>query len=123
MKSLKFTFGFLILTALSVHSGNSQYMSDAKTLTDLTNQLLKIINDNKKMTANDIMPLLISQARAAIESMKKAGSYPSISDIMNSVADLMSRLPKDGPIVGEIANRYQIGLTRQLSQSFPPKST
>ncbi|KAG5672859.1 hypothetical protein PVAND_002948 [Polypedilum vanderplanki] len=122
-------FAVLSIKAQNAQTNNNQQpppiqaTSTAKNLNDLTNELLKVVNSNKGAAATDVMPKLIAQTSAAIQTMRNANYYPSQADINTAVQTLTSQLPKDGPITGDAANRFQNGLTRHLSRSFPPKTS
>jgi hypothetical protein len=100
-----------------------QATSTAKNLKDLSNEVLKIINSNKSGSPADVIPQLIAQTTAGINSMRAANYYPSQTEITTAVQTIVSQLPKDGPITGDVAQRFQNGITRHLSRSFPVKST
>lgn len=121
MLRTKVTFGFLICAVIYALCVYSQATSTAKTITDLENEVLKVINDNKNLTMHDLVPKLHNQVSAASTSIKNSGGYPSQSDITNAVADLIGKLPKDGPITGDGVKRFQNGITIHLNRTFPPK--
>lgn len=122
MLSAEVLIGLVFCAASSAKFVFPKEMSTAKTLTDLTNEVLQIVNDNKAMTMNDLSPLIMKQVSAASIHIKKCGSYPSLSDITKAVNELMSKIPKDETIVGDSVSRFQQGLTSHLNRMFPTKS-
>ena len=123
MLNTKVTFGFLICALIFAVCVYSQSSSTAKTITDLENEVLKIINDNKNLTMHDLVHKLRDQTQAAAISIKNSGGYPSSSEISSAISDLISKLPKDGPIAGDGIQRFQNGITSHLNRVFPPKSS
>ena len=119
----KVIFGFLICAIIYALCVYSQATSTAKTITDLENEVLKVINDNKNLSMHDLVPKMRDQTQAAASSIKNSGGYPSQSEISSAISDLISKLPKDGPITGDAIQRFQNGITSHLNRVFPAKSS
>lgn len=123
MLNTKVTFGFLICAVIFAICVYSQSTSTAKTITDLENEVLKVINDNKNLTMHNLVHKLRDQTQAAATSIKNAGGYPTQSEISSAISDLITKLPKDGPITGDVIQRFQNGITAHLNRVFPQKSS
>ncbi|KAL7020328.1 hypothetical protein ACKWTF_011477 [Chironomus riparius] len=123
MMNTKVSIGFLICASIFAVCVYSQSTSNAKTITDLTNEVLKVINDNKSLTMRELVNKLRDQTQAAASSIKNSGGYPSQSEISSAISDLLTKLPQDGPITGDGIQRFQNGITSHLNRVFPAKST
>ena len=121
MLGTRVSYGPFICVAIYALSVYSQATSTAKTLADLEVEVLKVINDNKSAAIPDLIQKIKDQVKASVTSIKSYGGYPSQSDITSAVADLISKLEKNGPIVGDGIQRFQNELTDYLNKDFPPK--